>query len=688
MSETQHTHNSKFDHLLAKKMPVKLTTAGRERIDNYFWLNQRDNPDVIAHLETENKHTKTVMSDTDEFQELLYKEITSRIKEDDQSVPYFKNGYFYYSREEEGSEYSLYCRRKGSMDAIEEIMLDENNMSEGHEYFNIGNYAVSPDNKILAYCVDTQGRYIFTTMFKNLETGETIGDVIENTDGSFAWADDNETLFYTLKNSGTLRSEKLMMHVLNSNQPDKLIYFEEDEDYSLNISRSKSEKFMILHIGSHTSDEYSFLSADNPNGEFEVIQTREKELLYRVWHFRDKFYIVTNYQAKNFRLMETLITKPSMENWKEVISHRNDVLLEYIEVFKDFLVVSERKDGLLQIRVRPVNGEEYYVEFDEEDYSVYVSMNPSFDTDKLRFFYTSLTTPSSTFEHNMHTKEKTLLKQLEIVGGYDRDKYIAKRLSAPAKDGKKIPISLVYRKDTILNGETPLLLYGYGSYGYSIDPMFSLARLSLLDRGFIFAIAHIRGGDTLGREWYEDGKLLNKKNTFTDFIDCAEHLIAERYTNAKYLCAYGGSAGGLLMGAVVNMRPDLFKAIIASVPFVDVVTTMCDKTIPLTTGEYNEWGNPEEEKFYEYIMSYSPYDNVIAQSYPNMLVTTGLHDSQVQYWEPAKWVAKLRELKTDDNLLLLHTDMDAGHGGASGRFKQYRTTVLEYAFFCKIVGRI
>jgi oligopeptidase B len=672
---------------IAHKTPVTLTTAGHERIDHYFWLNERNNPEVIAYLEAENAYTKEIMRDTEHFQEKLFAEITSRIKQDDQSVPYFKNGYFYYSRYEQGGEYPIYCRRKGTMNAPEEVFLNGNTMAEGHAYFHIGDYEVSPDNRTLAYSIDTVGRRIYATLFKDLQTGSKVGEKISGTTGSMAWADDNKTLFYTLKNPETLRSEKMMAHILDGNQPDRLVYHEEDEAYDIEVYRSKSDQMILLLARSNTSTEYRFLNAANPAGTFHVVQPREKDMEYVLEHYGDKFYIVTNYQAKNFRLMETSIAQPAKEHWTEVIPHRNDVLLEAIEVFKDFMVVAERKNGLMQLRIRPVQGEEHYLNFGEEVYTAGISHNPSFNAELLRFSYSSLTTPQSTFDYDMRTREKTLLKQQEIVGGFNPDEYTAKRLYANASDGKQVPISLVYRKDTKLNVHTPLLLYGYGSYGYSIDPSFSVARISLLNRGFVYAIAHIRGGQTLGREWYEDGKLLNKRNTFTDFIACAEYLIAEKYTDAEHLCAMGGSAGGLLMGAVANMRPDLFKAVIAAVPFVDVITTMSDKSIPLTTGEYDEWGNPDDETYYRYMMSYSPYDNVTAQIYPNMLVTTGLHDSQVQYWEPAKWVAKLRELKTGDNLLLLHTNMDAGHGGASGRFEQYREVALEYAFLLKIVKR-
>ncbi len=672
---------------VAQKMPVTLTTAEHERIDNYFWLNERENPQVIAYLEKENAYTKAMMHDTETFQERLFSEITSRIKQDDQSVPYFKNGYFFYTRYEKDGEYPVYCRRKGTMDAAEEVLLNGNVLAQGHSYFHVGNYEVSPDNRLLAYCVDTVGRRLYTTMFKNLENGEAVGAMISGTTGCLAWADDNRTLFYTLKNPETLRSEKVMSHMLDGNQADRLVYAEDDEAFDLEVYRSKSDQMIIVLAHSNTATEYRFLYSNTPQGIFRVVQPREKDLEYQVTHYRDKFYIVTNDQAINFRLVETTVDKPSKAYWKEIIPHREDVLLEEIELFHDFMVISERKDGLVHLRIKSMNnGDEHYVDFGEEVYMAHIAYNPLFDTKWLRFNYSSLTTPSSTYDYEMQTREKILRKQQEVVGGYCPDEYIARRIYARAQDGVEVPISLVYRKDTPLDSHTPLLLYGYGSYGVNVDPTFSISRISLLNRGFVFAIAHVRGGQTLGRQWYEDGKLLHKRNTFTDFIACAEHLITEGYTDKEHLCATGGSAGGLLMGAVVNLRPDLFKGVIAAVPFVDVITTMSDKSIPLTTGEYDEWGDPEDEIYYQYMMSYSPYDNVTAQTYPHMLVTTGLHDSQVQYWEPAKWVAKLRELKTGHHLLLLHTNMDAGHGGASGRFEQYRETALEYAFLCKIMS--
>jgi len=670
---------------LATKKTVTLTTLGRKRTDHYFWLKERENPAVMAYLEAENIYTQEMMNDTEEFQELLYQEIVTRIKQEDQSVPVFKNGFFYYTRYISGGEYPLICRRQNTMTAPEEIMLDGNEMANGHAYFNIGSYQVSPDNQILAFCVDTVGRWSYTIYFKNLQTGQIVEDGISNTGGSLAWADDSRTIYYTLKNLVTLRSEKVMLHIVFSNQEDQVFYEEKDEAFLVDVHRSKSEKMIFVSVHSTVSSEYLFVNSALPTGELCLVQPRARDLEYDVEHDGDSFYIITNYQAKNFRLMKTNVKTPTIENWIEIIPHRQDVLLVDIDVFQDFLVVSERSNGLNQIHIFSKNGEEHYLRFDEDDYLAFVMHTPTYNTDRLRFFYSSLTTPISTIEYNMCTRTKILLKQQEILGGYSADDYTAQRLFSPAPDGKKIPISLVYKKNTILNGKTPLLLYGYGAYGSTIDPIFSVSRISLLDRGFVFAIAHIRGGDTLGRQWYEDGKLLNKKNTFTDFIACAEYLIAEKYTDKEHLCAMGASAGGLLMGAVINMRPELFRAVVAGVPFVDVITTMCDTSIPLTTGEFDEWGNPETEDYYDYIRSYSPYDNVQAQDYPNLLVTTGLHDSQVQYWEPAKWVAKLRALKTDNNLLLLHTNMEAGHGGASGRFQEYREIALEYAFLCKMV---
>jgi oligopeptidase B len=672
----------------AEKIKKELTIHGHTRIDNYYWLNQRENPKVIEYLKAENDYLNAVMKHTEKLQQTLFDEIVGRIKKDDSSVPYRHNGYYYYSRYEKDNEYPIYCRKKGGMEAEEEIMLDVNKMAEGHSYYNVTGLRVSPDNTLLAYGVDTVSRRKYTIHFKNLVTGETLGDQLPITSGAAAWANDNKTVFYTVKDEQTLRTCKIFRHRLGTPvSEDKEVYNEEDETFSTFAYRSKSGKYIFI-ASSHTlSTEYRFLDADAPGGEFKILQPRERDLEYFVEHFNDKFYIRTNLDAKNFRLMETPIDKTGKENWKELIPHRGDVLLEGFEIFNNYLVLEERTNGLIRMRViKWSDNSEHEIDFGEEAYMAYISKNPEFDTDILRFGYTSLTTPRSTYDYDMNTRKKELLKRDEVLGDFNPVNYQTERLFAAAKDGVKVPISLVYRKGLEKNGDNPLLLNGYGSYGYTIDPRFMPDSLSLLDRGFVFAIAHIRGGQVMGRHWYEDGKLLKKKNTFTDFIACAEHLVAEKYTNPGKLFASGGSAGGLLMGAVANMRPDLFKGIIAGVPFVDVVTTMLDESIPLTTSEYDEWGNPNQKEYYDYMLSYSPYDNVEAKDYPAMMVTTGLHDSQVQYWEPAKWVAKLRELKTGGSLLLLNTDMEAGHGGASGRFKRYKEQALVYAFVLDQVG--
>jgi oligopeptidase B len=673
---------------VAEKIPKELTIHGDIRVDDYYWLNERDNPKVIGYLRAENEYEDVVMKHTESFQKKLYDEIVGRIKKTDMSVPYKDSGYYYYSRYEEGGEYPIYCRKKGSMEAEEEILLNVNEMAKGHAYYHVAGFSVSTDNNLIAFGVDTVSRRKYTIHFKNLKTGEILPDKIPVTSGRAAWANDNKTVFYALKDDETLRSYKILKHVLGTDpSSDKEIFEEKDVTFDAYVYKSKSKKYLIIGSSSTLSDEYRFLDADKPDGKFKIIQPREKDLLYDVAHYKDKFYIRTNYKAKNFRLMETSINMTAKENWKEIIPHRDDVLLQGFEVFKDFLVVNERISGLPNLRIMRWDKKgEHYLDFGEETYSAYIAHNPEFDTDVLRYEYTSMTTPRSVFDYNMNTKEKTLLKQQEVLGDFDSNNYHAERLYATARDGTKVPISLVYRKGLEKNGNNPLLLYGYGSYGASMNASFSSVRLSLLDRGFVFAIAHIRGGQEMGRYWYEEGKLLNKKNTFTDFIDCAEHLIAEKFTNPDKLFAQGGSAGGLLMGAVVNMRPDLFKGVIAAVPWVDVITTMLDSSVPLTTSEYDEWGDPNKKEYYDYMLSYSPYDNVEAKDYPAMLVTTGLHDSQVQYFEPAKWVAKLRALKTDDNILILDTDMESGHGGASGRFRRYKRTALQYAFILDLIG--
>ena len=671
----------------AEKKPVELEKHGDVRIDNYYWLRERDNPDVSAYLEAEKAYREAVMKETEDLQDELYEEMVGRIKQTDESVPYKKNGYWYYTRYEEGKEYPIYCRKKGTMDAEEEVMINVNEMAGGHAFYMLVGLSVSKDNRYLTFGVDTVSRRKYTLHVKDLVTGEILPDEIPGTTGGSTWANDNKTIFYTRKDEQTLRSNAIYRHTLGTPaSEDELVYTEDDETFNTFVFKTKSTDYIMIGSVSTMSTEYRFIDASRPGDEFTVIQPRERGLEYSVAHFGDHFYIVTNLDAKNFRLMKTPVSATEKGNWEEVIGHRDDVYLEGIELFTNFMVVEERKEGLIGLRVIPWDGgEEHYLEFWEEVYSAGISVNPEFDTDLLRFGYSSLTTPYSTYDYNMVTREKELLKRQEVLGDFDPDNYDARRVYATAKDGKRVPMSIVYRKGVEKDGETPVLLYGYGSYGNTIDPGFRSSRLSLLDRGFIFAIAHVRGGQIYGREWYEDGKLLNKMNTYTDFISCAEHMINDGYTNPEKLFAMGGSAGGLLMGAVLNMRPELFGGVVAAVPFVDVVTTMLDESIPLTTGEYDEWGNPNEEKYYEYMLSYSPYDNVKEQDYPNILVTTGLHDSQVQYWEPAKWVAKLRDMKTDDNLLLLYCNMDTGHGGASGRFERYKETAMEYAFMLMLL---
>ncbi len=672
----------------AEKIEKELIIHGHTRIDPYYWLRERENPKVIEYLEAENAYNDAMLKDTEKLKQKLYDEIVGRIKKDDSSVPYLDNGYYYYTRYEEGKEYAFRCRKKGSLDAAEEILLDENELAKGHDYFAIGGFSVSPDNTLMVYGVDTVSRRKYTLYVKNLVTGELYAETIPTTVGYAAWANDNKTIFYTRKDEETLRSDKIYKHVLGTPvSQDPLVYFEEDETYNAYVYKSKSDRYLIIGSSSTLSDEYRILDADQPDGEFRVFQERERGLEYSIGHFGNYFYIVTNLDAKNFRLMKTPVSATPKENWEEVIPHREDVYLSDIELFNEFLVVAERKEGLMNLRVISWDtGEEHYLDFGEEVYVARISVNPELDTKILRYAYSSLTTPNSTFDYNMETREKKLMKQEEVLGGFESANYETHRLYAIADDSTMIPMSVVYRKGLVKDGKNPCLLYGYGSYGHTIEPYFRSPLLSLLDRGFVYAIAHIRGGQINGRQWYEDGKLFKKMNTFTDFNDCAEFLISEKYTSPDLLFAQGGSAGGLLMGAVVNLQPELYKGIVADVPFVDVVTTMLDDDIPLTTSEFDEWGDPKQKDYYEYMLSYSPYDNVEAKDYPNMLVTTGLHDSQVQYWEPAKWVAKLRDMKTDDNLLLLHTNMEAGHGGQSGRFRRYRETAMEYAFMLKLAG--
>jgi len=668
----------------ANIIPKTLKKHKESRIDNYFWLNDRENSEVINYLNQENSYYESMTSHTQQLKDNLFEEMKARIKEDDSSVPYFYNGYFYITRFETGQDYPIFARKKGSLSAEEEILFNCNEMAKGHAYFKLGGLSISPDNKFASFGLDIVGRRIYTIQIKNLETGEILADKVANVTGASVWANDNNTIFYVRQDEKTLRADKVFKHKLNtSSEKDVLVYDEIDDTFNVSISKEKSRKYIVIGSGSTLTTEYRILNSNDPDGEFVVFQPRVRGLEYSISHYEDSFYILTNKdKATNFKLMKTPENKTGKKNWVDLIPHREDVLLEDIEIFKNYLVVEERSNGLNHIRIMPWNGEpDYYLPFGSETYNAYTTTNVDFDTDILRYSYQSLATPSSVIDFNMKTKTKEILKEQQVLGGkFDKENYVEERVWATARDGVKVPISMVYRKGLEKNGKNPLLLYAYGSYGITMDTYFSSTRLSLLDRGFVYAIAHIRGGEDLGRQWYEDGKLLKKKNTFTDFIDCSKFVIDQKYTSPEHLYAEGGSAGGLLMGVIVNEAPELYNGVIAQVPFVDVITTMLDDSIPLTTGEYDEWGNPNNKKYYDYMLSYSPYDNVKAQEYPNMYVSTGLHDSQVQYWEPAKWVAKLRDLKTNDKLLFLDTNMDAGHGGASGRFEALKDLAKEFSF--------
>lgn len=683
------TKNSIVNPPVAKKIAHQLEKHGDIRTDNYFWMKDREHPEVIDYLNAENEYCDTKMAHTKDFQKDLFDEMKARIKEDDSSVPYKYNGYWYITKYEKGKDYPIYTRKKDSLDNPEELLFDCNKMAEGKSFFKLAGISISPDNKLVSYGIDTSGRRNYTIHIKNIETHEVASDRVKNTTGSSSWANDNKTLFYTKKEEVTLRAYQIYKHRIGDAAEDELIFEEGDETFGVAVYKSKSRKYIIIASYSTLTNEFHILNADEPDGMFQVFQKRIRGLEYSISHYENHFYILTNKdKAINFKLMKTPEDKTSITNWTEVISHRDDVLLEGVDIFKDYLVVSERKHGLNEIRIKRWDGaDDYYLPFNNETYTCFTSINIDFDTEILRYGYNALTTPTSVIDFNMRTKTKTVLKEQEVLGGtFNKDNYTSERIWATTDDGVKIPMSVVYKKGIQKDGTNPLLQYAYGSYGSTLDPYFSTIRLSLLDRGFIYVISHVRGGEYLGRQWYEEGKLLNKKNTFSDFIACSEHLIRERYTTPKHLYAMGGSAGGLLMGAIINMAPELYNGIIAAVPFVDVVTTMLDDSIPLTTGEYDEWGNPNDVLYYNYIKSYSPYDNVKAQDYPNMLITTGLHDSQVQYWEPAKWVAKLREMKTDSNKLYLKTNMDAGHGGASGRFESLKEDAEEFAFLLDLEG--
>ncbi len=674
---------------VAKDVPKELEAHGDVRVDKYYWMRERENPDVRAYLEAENRYTEAMLKPAEPLQEVLFDEFRERIKQDDTSAPYLDNGYYYYSRTEEGRQYPVYCRKKGSLEAPEEVILDVNELARGHEYTNVFNRKVTPDNKLLAYSLDHAGRRVYTIRFRDLATGKDLDEQLENVTGLMEWAADGKHLFYGKQDLQTLRWHQVWRHELGTDSArDVLIFEEKDDTYGCGVGKSTSDEYLAIISRQTVSTEVRFLKASDPKGEFRILQPRQRGLEYDAQPVEGFFYIRTNHQAKNFRLMRAPIDRPGIENWEEVIPHREDVYLDDIEVFKDYVVLEERKNGLMELRARKHDGSgDHYLDFGEPAYDASPSANYVFDTPLLRYRYTSLTTPDSVYLYDMGSREKTLVKEDEVLGGFDKANYTTERVWAEARDGAKVPVSLVYRNDKFAkDGTSPLLQYGYGSYGLSMSPAFNPYIISLLDRGFVYAIAHIRGGQEMGRPWYEAGKLLHKMNTFTDFIDVAEYLIENKYADPDRVFARGGSAGGLLLGAVLNLRPDLWRGVHAAVPFVDVVTTMLDDSIPLTTSEYDEWGNPNEKRFYDYMLSYSPYDQVAARDYPNILVTTAFEDSQVQYWEPAKWVAKLRAMKTDDNVILLKTEMAASHGGQSGRYDRYREMALQYAFIVWLAG--
>ncbi|NOX69391.1 MAG: S9 family peptidase [Gammaproteobacteria bacterium] len=669
---------------MPEKTPTRLEQHGDVRIDNYFWMRERENPDVIAYLNAENAYTEKMMAPMKGLQGILFDEIKGRIKEDDQSAPVKRGDFFYYQRYVKGMEYPIYVRKKGSLDADEEVLLDVNKLAGDADYFSVSGFEVSPDHRIAAYGVDTQGRRFYDLYFLDLDTGHTLTETIRDTTSDFEWANDSKTILYTQQHPETLRSYRVFRHTIGE-ADDTLVYEEKDETNYLDIGKSLSGRFFVLGSTQTLSTEMRYLSADYPTDEPTLFLPREDNHEYYLTDGSDRFYVMSNEGATNFRILEAPLGKRNKSAWQEVVAHRDDVLITDFQVFKDFLAVTVVENGITQIEiVDRSSGEKYRLAFDEEVYTADADDNVEFDTPWFRYSYESLSTPDSTYDFNMVTREQKLIKEATVLGGFDRNNYRTERRFATARDGTQVPVSLVYRKGMEKNGKNPLLQYGYGSYGFSMEPWFDADVISLLDRGFIYAIAHIRGGSEMGRDWYYNGRQLKKKNTFTDFIDVSKFLIEEGYTSAEHLYAQGGSAGGLLIGAVANMAPELYHGMVTRVPFVDVVTTMLDEDIPLTAGEWDEWGNPAEKVYYDYMKSYSPYDNVAAMDYPNMLVTTGLHDSQVQYWEPAKWVAKLRELKTDDNLLLLKTDMAAGHSGKTGRFQRIEDEALNYSFFLSL----
>ena len=671
---------------MAEKRPAELESHGDVRIDDYYWLNERDNPDVIAYLNAENAYADSVLAESPGLQQRLIDEMTARIKQEDVSAPYRHGDYFYYRRYDEGKEYPIYCRRKGSMDADEEVLLDVNVEAGDAPYFSLRGFKVSPDHTRAAYGVDTVGRRFYDLRFVDLETGAMIPVVIENATPNFRWAADNRTILYTKQHPETLRWERIYRYNLDSNRRE-LVYEEPDNTFESYVYKSISGEYIYIASTSTLSTEIRYLEADAPDKKPKLFLPREEEHEYFITDGGDRFYVLSNDGAANFQLFETPLNNTSKEAWSVVLPHRDDVLIDDFEVLRDHVIVSSRRAGLARLEVvdRP-SGELHVIDVGEDVYQAYPGDNYEFNSTVFRYDYESMTTPESVYDYDLVTRQRQMIKEKEVLGGFNRNDYISERLWATARDGSEIPVSLVYRKGIELNGQNPLLQYAYGSYGSSIDPGFSSNRLTLLDRGFVYAIAHIRGGSEMGRQWYYDGRQLKKMNTFTDFIDVSTFLVEEGYTSPEHLYARGGSAGGLLMGAVLNMAPDLYNGVMADVPFVDVVTTMLDESIPLTASEWDEWGDPRKQEFYDYMLSYSPYDQVKRQDYPNVLVTTSLHDSQVQYWEPAKWVAKLRDYKTDNKLLLLQTDMQAGHSGKTGRFRSLEDTALYYTFFLQLEG--
>jgi len=676
---------------VAKKVPHELTAHSVTRNDNYYWMrdDSRTDKEILAHLDEENSYVETVLAPLKGNREALYEELVSRIEKDDSTVPVFDNGYWYYTRYSGENEYPIYLR-KPTLEAEPSVLLDANIMSEGHDYFSIGSYAISSDNKLLAYSEDTLSRRIYTIFVKDLESGDKLNDVLEGTSGRVVWANDNTHLFYVKKDPQTLLGYQVYRHKLGTAQSDDtLIYEESDPTFYTYISKSKDSRVIYIHHNNTDKTGVTLVDANDPTASTEVFLPLKDGQEYSVAKAEGGYYVLTNIDAKNFRIMKAPLDGFSdVSTWQEVVAHRSNVFLQNIEVFKNHLVVKEKENGMLRMVVHNLtSGEEKVIPTQDPIYGAYFNANPQMDTNKLRIFYSSLTTPGSIIDVNLDTLESEIMKQTRVSDTFDSSAYASERVMIEARDGAEVPVSLVYRKDKFKkDGTNPLYQYAYGSYGATIDPTFRSSWLSLIDRGFVVAIAHIRGGQMLGRQWYEDGKMFEKMNTFTDYIDVTKGLVEQQYADKTRVFAMGGSAGGLLMGAVVNMAPELYLGVSAHVPFVDVVTTMSDASIPLTTGEYTEWGNPENKAEFDYMLSYSPYDQVEAKDYPHMLVTTGLHDSQVQYFEPMKWVAKLREYKTDDNLLLFKTDMEAGHGGASGRFKRFESTALEYAFVLYLAG--